>query len=92
MSDEERDKRIQDIEVDGNEGIGEGDDEEWDEEVKRGCIHRCLMKSGCSYVANMPSKWPRTCGLLLGVVCQVCACPCRFSRRLVLNLLPVLLL
>jgi hypothetical protein len=50
------------------------------------------MKSGCSYVANMPSKWPRTCGLLLGVVCQVCACPCRFSRRLVLNLLPVLLL
>lgn len=72
MADEAGDKRIQDIGVDGNEDIGDDEEreEEEEEEVKRGCIHRCLMKSGCSYVANLPTKWPRTCGLLLGVVCQ----------------------
>ena len=69
MNDEEGDEQIQDTAVD----IDLDRDESEEEEVKKGYVYRCLKKSGCSYVANLPSRWPRTCGVLLGVVRQICA-------------------
>ena len=66
MNDAEGDEQIHDTEVDRDVDGDEGEDEE--EEFQKGYIYRCLKKSGCSYIANLPSRWPRSCGVLLGVV------------------------
>ena len=58
---------------DNEEQDGPEEDEEAIEDVEgendqKGCMYRCLTRVGCSYVANLPARWPRTCGILLGVV------------------------
>lgn len=63
--------RDEEAEVDGD--VNNEEDEGEEEKVEKGYIYRCLTKAGCSYVAHLPSRWPRTCGVLLGVVRRVCA-------------------
>lgn len=42
-----------------------------DEDGEQSCCSQFLTKIGCSFVAKVVYKWPRTCGLLFGVVSQV---------------------
>ena len=59
MSEEERARPV----MNNDDDEGEGD--------KASCCSQFLTKIGCSFVARVLYKWPRTCGLLFGVVSQV---------------------
>ena len=46
-------------------------DDDNDEEERQSNCSQCLTKIGCSVVAKVVYKWPRTCGILFGVVSRV---------------------